>query len=156
MAVCPGGHTWHETGQQCDPAAQALRAENSEMPIPASATVPSCFKKPPRLERSSVSSGSPPPIVMPPSCPLADDRKHTFEGMPPARITPMLLEATSAATMQIGSLVTHKGRPYYLRGLDPMSVSDRQAELEDAFTGARVFVPLDEVEDVKGRDPERR
>ena len=49
--------------------------------------------------------------------------------------------------MQLGSLVIHKGRPYYLRGLDPMSVSDRQAELEDAFTGGRVFVPLDEVEE---------
>ena len=58
-----------------------------------------------------------------------------------------------AATMQLGSLVTHKGRPYYLRGLDPMSVSDRQAELEDAFTGARVSVPLAEVEE-PGR-PER-
>jgi hypothetical protein len=53
----------------------------------------------------------------------------------------------SAAFMQLGSLVIHKGRPYYLRGLDPMSVSDRQAELEDAFTGARVSVPLDEVEE---------
>jgi hypothetical protein len=54
---------------------------------------------------------------------------------------------TSAAYMRLGSLVIHKGRPYYLRGLDPMSVSDRQAELEDAFTGARVSVPLDEVEE---------
>jgi hypothetical protein len=60
----------------------------------------------------------------------------------------------SAATMQLGSLVIHKGRPYYLRGLDPMSVSDRQAELEDAFTGARVSVPLDEVEE--HRRPGRR
>jgi hypothetical protein len=59
----------------------------------------------------------------------------------------------SAATMQLGSLVIHKGRPYYLRGLDPMSVSDRQAELEDAFTGARVSVPLDEVEE--RRQPSR-
>jgi hypothetical protein len=58
--------------------------------------------------------------------------------------------------MQLGSLVIWKGRPYYLRGLDPMSVSDRQAELEDAFTGARIFVPLDEVEDREGRDGERR
>jgi hypothetical protein len=55
--------------------------------------------------------------------------------------------------MQLGSLVIHKGRPYYLRGLDPMSVSDRQAELEDAFTGARVSVPLAEVEE--RRRPER-
>jgi hypothetical protein len=53
--------------------------------------------------------------------------------------------------MQLGSLVTYKGRPYYLRGLDPMSVSDRQAELEDAFTGARISVPLEDVEDPKAR-----
>ena len=57
--------------------------------------------------------------------------------------------------MQLGSLVFHKGRPYYLRGLDPMSVSDRQAELEDAFTGTRVCVPLDEVEE-RGRPNQRR
>ena len=56
--------------------------------------------------------------------------------------------------MELGSLVTHKGRPYYLRGLDPMSVSDRQAELEDAFTGARVWVPLEEVVGLKGRRAE--
>ena len=57
--------------------------------------------------------------------------------------------------MELGSLVTHKGRPYYLRGLDPMSVSDRQAELEDAFTGARVSVPFAEVEERQrpGRGP---
>jgi hypothetical protein len=55
--------------------------------------------------------------------------------------------------MQLGSLVIHKGRPYYLRGLDPMSVSDRQAELEDAFTGTRVSVPLDEIEE--HRQPSR-
>ena len=58
--------------------------------------------------------------------------------------------------MQIGSLVTHKGRPYYLRGLDPMSVSDRQAELEDAFTGARISVPLEEVEERKRPKAPRR
>jgi len=54
--------------------------------------------------------------------------------------------------MQLGSLVIHKGRPYYLRGLDPMSVSDRQAELEDAFTGACLSVPLDEVEEHRRPD----
>jgi hypothetical protein len=58
--------------------------------------------------------------------------------------------------MQLGSLVTHKGRTYYLRGLDPMSVSDRQAELEDAFTGARISVPLDEVEERRGGSDVRR
>lgn len=62
----------------------------------------------------------------------------------------------SAASMQLGSLVIHKGRPYYLRGLDPMSVSDRQAELEDAFTGTRVSVPLDEVEERHGPGAARR
>jgi hypothetical protein len=62
---------------------------------------------------------------------------------------------TSAAYMQLGSLVIHKGQPYYLRGLDPMSVSDRQAELEDAFTGARVFVSLDEVEEHRRSDRPR-
>jgi hypothetical protein len=58
--------------------------------------------------------------------------------------------------MQLGSLVIHRGRPYYLRGLDPMSVSDRQAELEDAFTGARVSVPLDEVEEHRRPSRPRR
>ena len=37
--------------------------------------------------------------------------------------------------MNIGDLVLHQGRRYYLRGLDPMSVPDRQAFLEDALTG---------------------
>jgi len=53
--------------------------------------------------------------------------------------------------MEIGSLVTYQGRPYYLRGLDPMSVSDRRAELEDVFTHERISVPLDEVIDPKGQ-----
>jgi hypothetical protein len=56
--------------------------------------------------------------------------------------------------MEIGSLVNYQGRPYYLRGLDPMSVTDRQAELEDAFTHERISVPLDEVVDPKA-SPER-
>ena len=56
--------------------------------------------------------------------------------------------------MEIGSLVTYQGRAYYLRGLDPMSVSDRQAELEDVFTHERVSVPLDEVADPHA-SPER-
>ena len=49
--------------------------------------------------------------------------------------------------MRIGDLVIYRGRAYYLRGLDPMSVSDRRAELDDAETGERVSVPLDEVEE---------
>jgi hypothetical protein len=48
--------------------------------------------------------------------------------------------------MKIGDLVLYQGRPYYLRGLDPMSVPDRQAFLEDAFTGEQRAAPLAEVE----------
>ena len=49
--------------------------------------------------------------------------------------------------MQIGDLVTYDGAVYVLRGLDPMSVPDRRAELEDPATGERVRVPLSEVEE---------
>ena len=47
--------------------------------------------------------------------------------------------------MNIGDLVTFRGRSCYLRGLDPMSVSERRAELEDAATGERFAALLDEV-----------
>ena len=47
--------------------------------------------------------------------------------------------------MEIGDLVIHARRPCYLRGLDPMSVSGRRAELEDAATGERFFAPAEEV-----------
>ena len=50
--------------------------------------------------------------------------------------------------MQIGDLVTYDGAVYVLRGLDPMSVPDRRAELEDPATGERVRVPLAHVEEV--------
>src|SRR6476646_10666266 len=36
--------------------------------------------------------------------------------------------------MEIGDLVTYRGRSYVLRGLDPMSVDDRRAHLEAAMT----------------------
>lgn len=49
--------------------------------------------------------------------------------------------------MTIGDLVLYNGRLYFLRGLDPMSVSDRRALLEDAETGEPLRAPLDEVED---------
>jgi hypothetical protein len=48
--------------------------------------------------------------------------------------------------MRLGDLVLYEGRPYYLRGLDPMGVPDRQAFLEDAFTGEERTAPLSEVE----------
>jgi hypothetical protein len=48
--------------------------------------------------------------------------------------------------MNIGDLVLHQGRRYYLRGLDPMSLPDRRAMLEDAETGEQVSVPFEEIE----------
>jgi hypothetical protein len=47
--------------------------------------------------------------------------------------------------MKIGELVTYQGCVYVLRGLDPMSVPDRHAELEDPSTGELLFVPFEEV-----------
>ena len=48
--------------------------------------------------------------------------------------------------MEIGDLVTYRGRPCYLRGLEPMSVPDRRVELEDAATGECEHVPIEHVE----------
>jgi hypothetical protein len=47
--------------------------------------------------------------------------------------------------MEIGDLVIHGDRRYVLRGLEPMSVPDRRAELADADTGEVVLVPVAEV-----------
>ena len=44
--------------------------------------------------------------------------------------------------MSIGDRVTYAGRVYVLRGHDPMSVPERQAEIVDEATGARRVVPL--------------
>ena len=51
----------------------------------------------------------------------------------------------SPAAMKIGDLVLYQGRPYYLRGLDPMSVPDRRVILEDPKTGEELTVPADHV-----------
>ena len=47
--------------------------------------------------------------------------------------------------MELGDLVIWCGRTCYLRGLEPMSLPERLAELEDAATGDRLSAPLDEV-----------
>jgi len=52
----------------------------------------------------------------------------------------------TTAAMKIGDLVLYQGRLHYLRGLDPMSVPDRRAVLEDAETGEEVTAPMAEVE----------
>ena len=48
--------------------------------------------------------------------------------------------------MTLGSLVSYAGRTYYLRGLDPMGVADRRADLEDAETGEHFQAPFSEIE----------
>jgi hypothetical protein len=53
----------------------------------------------------------------------------------------------ATADMRIGDLVIYHGTQYVLRGLDPMSVPDRRAELEDPATGERVRVPLSDVQE---------
>jgi hypothetical protein len=50
--------------------------------------------------------------------------------------------------MAIGDLVLYQGRRYRLLGIDPMSVSERRAELEDLESDERVRVPFEEVEPV--------
>jgi hypothetical protein len=50
--------------------------------------------------------------------------------------------------MKIGDLVLHLGRTYYLRGIDPMSVPNRQAFLEDALSGEESTAPVEEIEPV--------
>jgi hypothetical protein len=52
--------------------------------------------------------------------------------------------------MEIGDFVTYADGVYVLRGLDPMSVPDRHAQLEDPASGEHISVPLAEV---SPRDP---
>jgi hypothetical protein len=48
--------------------------------------------------------------------------------------------------MRIGDLVTWNGRRYVVRGVDPMGLSERRADLEDPETGELVRAPVGEVE----------
>jgi hypothetical protein len=48
--------------------------------------------------------------------------------------------------MRIGDQVIHHGRVLVLLGHDPMSVTDRRAEVRDPQTDERFFVPFDELE----------
>jgi hypothetical protein len=63
--------------------------------------------------------------------------------------------STSTAAMKIGDLVLYQGRPYYLRGLDPISVPDRGAFLEDAFSGEERTAPLDHISSEEADGPQR-
>ena len=53
-------------------------------------------------------------------------------------------DVSRTAAMNIGEIVLYEGRQYYLRGLDPMGVPQRQAFLEDALTGEPRTVPADD------------
>ena len=52
---------------------------------------------------------------------------------------------TEPAALQIGDFVSWRGRLCVLRGIDPMSVPERRADVEDCATGERVRPPLDEL-----------
>jgi hypothetical protein len=56
--------------------------------------------------------------------------------------------------MKIGDLITHLGRPCYLRGWEPMSIPDRRVELEDAETGRRFLARVAELEAEENRPGE--
>jgi hypothetical protein len=43
--------------------------------------------------------------------------------------------------MEIGEVLIYNGRRYVLLGLQPMSMPDRRADLEDAETGEVVSIP---------------
>jgi hypothetical protein len=44
--------------------------------------------------------------------------------------------------MKLGQIITYEGRQYVVRGLDPMGLPDRRADLEDVETGERRRVPI--------------
>ena len=47
--------------------------------------------------------------------------------------------------MRIGDPVTYRGKRYVLRGLDPMGIPDRFADIEDVETGNAIRVPISEL-----------
>jgi hypothetical protein len=48
--------------------------------------------------------------------------------------------------MAIGDFVLYLGRRFVLLGIDPMSVTDRRAEIQDPDTGETLRVPVDDVQ----------
>ena len=51
--------------------------------------------------------------------------------------------------MRIGDLLDYEGKRYIVRGLDPMGVPERRADLEDAETGEPIRVPIAELDDAR-------
>jgi len=58
--------------------------------------------------------------------------------------------------MKIGDTLTWRGHSYVLRGVEPMSLPGRRAELEDPINGARLRVPLAELEPAAAKQRRRR
>jgi hypothetical protein len=52
--------------------------------------------------------------------------------------------------LQIGDFVTWRARLWVLLGIDPMSVGQRRAELEECVSGERLHAPLDELSAAPG------
>ena len=55
--------------------------------------------------------------------------------------------------MRIGDLVAYAGRQYIVRGLDPMGVPERRADLEDAQTGEPRRVTIAELDAARDSSP---
>jgi len=49
--------------------------------------------------------------------------------------------------MEIGDVIIHDGRRFILVGLEPMSVPDRRAQIEDAESGELLSVPVTALSD---------
>jgi hypothetical protein len=48
--------------------------------------------------------------------------------------------------LHVGECVTFRDRAYFVRGMSPMGVAPRRAQLEAADTGERVEVAVDDVQ----------
>ena len=55
------------------------------------------------------------------------------------------LVAARLADMRIGDQLAYDGRRYVVRGVDPMGVPGRRADLEDLETGELIRVPIAEL-----------
>ena len=53
--------------------------------------------------------------------------------------------AVRRAEMRIGDQLAYEGRRYVVRGIDPMGVPGRRADLEDLETGEQIRVPIAEL-----------
>ena len=51
--------------------------------------------------------------------------------------------------MRIGDILDHEGKRYVVRGLDPMGVPERRADLEEVATGESIRVPIAELDDAR-------